>query len=295
MSSKTSRRLALLKESLEALTLDLGTFQPPINAGGLRELERRNTLHSTNHDIIRKYRDGTWRKNLDGDLEELAAIMQQAPKLQFLGIETYGSPKPDPLDGPEDHLPLNPIKTALSVEHLRFLVIDLPGGVLTPSGNGEESCHICPAIAALLHKVQYLRLRMRSICPDVLKPRDSMQSIRLNEVVLNLSLKMGVPGISSAAHSKRCGSLNRGGFLQLKEDMQKQAEALAAKMSSPRLIRILTHTLVHLETQSLDVLTGKRMALEDSMPWDEDGNTVEEDSGTDSEFSDDDSSTSFET
>ncbi|KAK8917978.1 hypothetical protein VCV18_009306 [Metarhizium anisopliae] len=40
------------------------------------------------------------------------------------------------------------------------------------------------------------------------------------------------------------------------------------------------------ETQSLDILTGKTMILGDDMAWGEDGKTVEEDSGSESELLD---------
>jgi hypothetical protein len=131
---------------------------------------------------------------------------------------------------------------------------------------------------------------MRSICPDVLKPQDPNEKLHLSVVVINLSLTTNLPGITSAAHSKRCGSGARG-LLQLKADIQEQAEALATRMASPKLMRILTHSLPQFETQSLDVLTGKTMILDDDMAWDEDGKTVKEDSEPESELLDDEFST----
>jgi len=73
--------------------------------------------------------------------------------------------------------------------------------------------------------------------------------------------------------------------------MREQAEALAARMASPKTVRILTHSYPNFRRQSLDVLTGKTMILEGDVAWDEDGETVEEYSGRpESDFSDDDSS-----
>ncbi|KAG6198231.1 hypothetical protein E4U35_007145 [Claviceps purpurea] len=292
MSSEILKRPGLFRDTIETLTLNLGVYQAPVHAAGPSRLARKDTLYSTiQHRSVRDSRNQTWRESLDKDLGNLATIIQPARRLYFLHIQTYGSPKPDPFDGPEDYLPLCSIQATLSVEHLKVLVLDLPGGVLTPSEDQEENCHICPTIGALLHKLHYLHLRMRSICPEVLNPQNSKENLHLRGVVINLSLKMDVPGITSAAHSKRCGPIG-GGFLQLKADMQEQAEVLGARMASPKLIRILTHTLVQLEIQSLDVLNGKRMILEDNMQWDEDGKTVEEDSHTESDFSDE-SSTFF--
>lgn len=125
---------------------------------------------------------------------------------------------------------------------------------------------------------------MRSICPDVLIPRDPNDSLQLSEVAINLSLTQNLPGITSAAHSKRCGSQDEG-LLRLKADLREQAEALAAQMAFPRVVRILTRPLPQFDTQSLDVLTGKTMILEDGSAWAEDGKTVdEEDSEPESEI-----------
>ncbi|KAI6774436.1 hypothetical protein HG531_001285 [Fusarium graminearum] len=106
---------------------------------------------------------------------------------------------------------------------------------------------------------------------------------------------MDLPGITSAAHSKRCGPPNEGGFLQLEADMQEQAKKLGAKMVSPKLIRILTHTFPQLETHSLDVLSGGTMLLEDRMRWDNDGNILEDEQGAGSDLSEDESLFWFDT
>ncbi|KAF5024644.1 hypothetical protein F66182_3266 [Fusarium sp. NRRL 66182] len=273
----------ILRGSLEALILNFGIHQAPANSFGSQEPTPGAGSHETPC------------KSSDGDLGQLAVIVQQAPRLHFLRIEAYGSPKSDPLEGPEDHISLNSIQAVLTVKHLTFLAIDLPGGVLTSSGERAEICHICPNIGALLHKLKYLRLRVRNICPDALKPRDPAESLRLNKVIVNLSLKMDFPGITSATHSKRCDPPNEGGFFQLKAEMQEQAEVLGVKMASPKLIRILTHTFPQLETHSLDVLSGRTMLLEDRMRWDDDGNIVEDEPGAESDFSDDDSLSWFNT
>ena len=56
-------------------------------------------------------------------------------------------------------------------------------------------------------------------------------------------------------------------------------------------MRILTHSLPQVETQSLNVLTGKTMILDDDIAWDEDGKTVKDDSEPESEILDDEFST----
>jgi hypothetical protein len=48
--------------------------------------------------------------------------------------------------------------------------------------------HLCPSIGALLRTLQILRLRMCSICPDVLKTRGPDTKLRLSTVAINLGL-----------------------------------------------------------------------------------------------------------
>ena len=83
-----------------------------------------------------------------------------------------------------------------------------------------------------------------------------------------------------------CGSA-AGGQPQLKAAMQKQAEALATRMASPKTVRILEHLELYqplsspplsYELRSFDVLTRKTMVLDDDMAWDDDGRIVESES-----------------
>ncbi|SPO01172.1 uncharacterized protein DNG_03919 [Cephalotrichum gorgonifer] len=182
------------------------------------------------------------------------------------------------------------MRALLSVENLSVLVLDLSAGFLDSSGEQEEeSHHICPVIGALLRTLRALHLRLRTICPDVLKPRgDPGDKLHLSVAVVNLSLMVNLPGVTAATHSTRRGS-RTGGLPRLKADIQEQAEALATRMACPKTVRILTHSLPQFEAQSFDVLTGKTMALDEDMAWDDDGRTVEEeDSGSESDLLDDD-------
>jgi hypothetical protein len=233
----------------------------------------------------------TFMTALNKDLDQLANITQQFHRLHTLRIQAWGFPCPQPFDSAEDYLPLPTMQALLLVENLRVLVLDLSTGFPNSTGQQGNDHHICPAIGALLCTLRTLHLRMRSICPDVLVPRDPNISLQLSEVVINLSLMENLPGVTSAAHSKRCGSQG-GGLLQLKADLCEQAEALVTQMAFPKVMRILTHSLPQFETNSLDVLSGKTMILEDGSAWDDDGKTVEEGSEPESEImSDDEDST----
>ncbi|KAI1776490.1 hypothetical protein F4818DRAFT_439889 [Hypoxylon cercidicola] len=174
-----------------------------------------------------------------------------------------------------NYLSLSTIRAVLSVENLTVLELDLCGTRLVPLQEGDF--HICTSIGALLTTLRRLRLRMRSICADALRPHHNNTVLRLSEVLINLSLSNeSNPTSIAAAHSIPCGSIG-GDFFQLKADIEDQAKALAARMASPKTIRILTQTFPYIDMRSLDVLTGKSMILADDMAWEDDGKTIEVD------------------
>ncbi|KAI2778895.1 hypothetical protein F4815DRAFT_446948 [Daldinia loculata] len=289
IASGIMKRPSPLKDSLVILDLELRGYQPCISTSYPQEdAQELNYLESpASNEAPGDNPDKTWIEVLDNDLAQLATIAQQSRRLRTLRIRAWSYPFPGILDSPKDYLSLPTMQSLLSLENLSVLVLDLPAGFLYPSGEQGECCHICPAIGTLLRTLQTLHLRMHSICPDVLKPRDPNDNLHLSVVAINLSLTTNLPGITSAAHAKRCGS-QVGGLFQLIADIQEQAEVLATRMASPKTVRILTHSIPHFETQSFDVLTGKTMLLDHDMAWDEDGKTVKEDSEPESELLDDD-------
>lgn len=274
-SSGVIKSPSALKKSLETLDIDLFT-----SYGG-EYLQEMFGLG------IRDSRALTKIEALNNDLSKLATIAQQSSRLRNLRIRIWSPDSPEPRNIPGGHPRLSTIQAFLSVANLRRLVLDLCGRCLNSPGQQGNCHHICPHISALLPTLRTLHLRMRCICPDVLKARESDNTVHLSEVVINLSFIGHTQLATSAFHSKRCGSHGVGGFLELKAEIQEQAEALATRMVSPRIIRILSHSLPQFDVRSLDVLTGKITVLDDDMAWDEDGKSIEDDSEPESEIQDD--------
>lgn len=286
VNSGTIEKGPVLKGSLETLQLELRGYQSCSSTSSFQEhAQQSELLDSSVHEAPVDNPATTWIAALNNDLAQLAVLARGSYMLRALHIQAWRSSSSEPFDSAENYLSLPTMKTLLSLENLSVLVLDISCNLLL-SGQQENGHHICPAVGALLPNLRTLHLRMRSICPDVLKLRDTNNSLRLSVVVVNLSLIANFPGITSAAHSQRCGSQSEG-LAQLKAEMQQQAEALATRMASPKVVRILTHSLPQFETHSLDVLTGKVMILSDGMAWEEDGKTVEEDSEPESELLDD--------
>lgn len=277
-----------LKGSLETLELELRGYQSCSSTSSFQEhAQDSELLDPSTHEAPVENEITTWIAALNNDLAQLAVLAKGSHMLRALHIQAWRSSSPERFDSAENYLSLPTMNALLSLDNLGVLVLDISCSLLNVSGQQGDGHHICPAISALLLTLRTLHLRMRNICPDVLNLPDTNDSLRLSVVVVNLSLNTNLPGITSAAHSQRCRSQG-GGLVQLKAAMQQRAEALATRMASPKVVRILTHSLPQFETHSLDVLTGKVTILSDGMAWEEDGKTVKEDSEPESELLDED-------
>ncbi|KAF2679297.1 hypothetical protein K458DRAFT_422337 [Lentithecium fluviatile CBS 122367] len=272
--------LPLVKDSVETLDLDLKGFEDwdsiPLSRHDSQAVNVPNvsTWNGAHGRAVR----AAWTTELNNDLLCLATIIKQSRKLRILRIQATSEIHPIlRLLDRRDYLFLSTIGAFLSASNLASLELDLCGTRLIPhqSQERDEGFHICKSIAALLTTLQRLRLRMRSICADVLKPRQHSTNLRLNEMLINLSLSNESPLTTSAAHATCCGS-SPGGFLQLKADMEKQAQVLVAQMSAPKIVRILTHALPSIEMRAFDVLTDRNVILSEGAEWDDDGEAIED-------------------
>jgi hypothetical protein len=287
VTQKTLRRLLsspyvkssipLVKDSVEILDLDLKGFEDwdsiPLSRNDSQAVNV-STWNGAHGSAVR----AAWTTELNNDLLNLATIINQSRKLRILRTQATSELHPIlSLLERRDYLFLPTIRAFLSASNLTSLELDLCGTRLIPHQSQEhgEGFHVCTSIAALLTTLRRLRLRMRSICAVVLKPREHSTNLRLNEVLVNLSLSNESPLTTSAAHATCCGS-SPGGFLQLKADMEKQAQALVAQMAAPKIVRVLTHALPSIEMRAFDVLTGRNVTLSEGAEWDDDGEAIKD-------------------
>ncbi len=90
---------------------------------------------------------------------------------------------------------------------LTTLVLDICGSSLIPydeRGEQYEPTHICPVIAQ--HLVRRVRLRMRNICPDILQLSPDDGALRIETLVINLSLQDTDGRTMSARYARNCSS-----------------------------------------------------------------------------------------
>lgn len=284
--------LPLVKDSLEILDLDVKGFEDWVSIPRSRHDSRAvHVLNGSNWNDAHAHAVRTaWTAGLNHGLLYLATIIKQSRKLRILRIQANTELQPLLLHflPRRDYLCLSTISAFLSTSNLTSLNLDLCGTRLIPYQCQEhrEGSHVCTSIAALLTTLRQLRLRMRSICADVLKPRQHSTNLRLNEILVNLSLSNESPLITSEAHAECCVS-SPGGFRQLKADMKKHAQNLVAQIAAPKIVRILTHTRPRIEMRAFDVLTGRNVKLGEFAEWDDDGEAIEDEvSDEESEISD---------
>ncbi|ATY64781.1 hypothetical protein A9K55_005378 [Cordyceps militaris] len=284
--SQVPERLATLRSNCKVLGLYLGGD----SSRSLSLPTQTHTRTSSNQDTSEALRDSSQQdtvassQRLDNYLVQLALLAHKSPMLRSLCIQARGFP-PGLHTSQGDYLSLPTMRSLLSVANLSVLLLDLTVNFFDSADYTEASCELCPTIGTLLGRLQVLQVRVRTICPDALKPRSQGYKLRLNKLVVNLSLTTNVAWQTSATHSRRCGS--SGGILQLKTDMQEQAESLVPRMTTPEMLRIVTHSLPAIETRALDVLTGKIMILDDDVAWDQDGRSLEEPATPEPELSED--------
>ncbi|KAI9888210.1 MAG: hypothetical protein M1814_001091 [Vezdaea aestivalis] len=279
--------LPLVKDSMEILDLELKGFEDWDSISlsqhdtQVQTVATASILDGAHGRAVR----AAWTTELNNDLLYLASIVEQSRRLCVLRIYATSELHPFvPLLERRDYLFRPTVCAFFSISSLTSLELDLCGTrIIQEYGEGF---HICTDIAALLTTLRRLQVRMRSICADVLKPRQHCTTLRLEELIINLSLSDESLLTTSTAHATCCGS-STGGFLQLKADLEKQAQVLVTQMAAPKMVRILTHILPSIQIRAFDVLTSKTVALSKDAEWDDKGETMEDQvSDEESEISD---------
>ncbi|KAH7115210.1 hypothetical protein B0J11DRAFT_510808 [Dendryphion nanum] len=273
-SPYTDSSLSLVKDSMETLDLNLNDIE---GCDSIRLLSSK--LRVMNDPVVPLAICSDWRRDLNDDLSYFATIIEQSRKLRILRIQANNELHLAYCFQMHNNYLFSPtLRGFLSTSNLTSLELDICGTELVPYQFQEhsEGLHVCTSIAVPLTTLRRLRLRMRSICSDVLKPRQNNTNLRLNEVLINLSLFNSPPLTTLAVHATCC-DLSPGGIVQLKGEMEKQAQLLVTHMAAPKIVRILTHALPSFRKQAFDVLTGKVIKLSKGAEWDDDGEAMEDD------------------
>jgi hypothetical protein len=115
-----------------------------------------------------------------------------------------------------------------------------------------------------LPSLRHLRLRMRIICPQVLKMNSSNEHPLLETMVLNLSLHVeGVNVTDQAQYCAGYGSRKAGLYL----DMLVMAEHAVLEFQALKTLRILHPRFPSLKIGSDDAVLKRRAVLPENVPW----------------------------
>lgn len=289
-----ARRLELLKPSLRGVEFTLDGFDdwesilPTTTALSLGGDASTPTVWNENDCQAAR---AEWTTRLDDNLSNFLAFLRTCRNLRTFRFTAFSEFHPLLEEFPKrDYLYEPTVSRLLSLRNLTALELDTCGTSFISRNDhqGPQQIHVCSHISRLLPQLHCLRLRMRDICPDALCPPEGSNTklLKLNELIVNLSLANESPKITSAAYAQRCNT-SGDGFLQLRTEIEEHAGLLIEQMPYPRIVRVLSHEFPSLKLQSLDVPAGKRMALPNGAAWDEDGETEYGDSGEESDFSDD--------
>ncbi|PVI05111.1 hypothetical protein DM02DRAFT_668576 [Periconia macrospinosa] len=292
----TPKKLARLRHIDSRYTWE-GLFRIRNNAKSLEvELNEEDgdqlkILYSQGHGggrFTRYQRRHDWAVRTDSHLSRLASVVGQSRKLRTLRILATPSSRFIYYHGESEYYDFlfpNTLKSfLLSANHLTTLDLDLSESELVYLVNAPrrlDDYHICSRIAELLTTLEKLRLRMRSICPELLRVPPHKTGLRLREVLINLSLRTHQPlmlVLLTASHACHCKHFPRTGNRLLKEDMEKQAQELVTHMAAPKMVRILSHETPASKMRAFDAMTGKYIMLgEDTecQGWDEPGEVIE--------------------
>ena len=206
---------------------------------------------------------------LNMSLVLLAGKLQQTPSLRYLKLKA--GPENPALGLPRrGYLDVTPLAGLLFIRHLTSLEFDTAGSY-PRSRMGDPNTHLCSFINSLLPSLQRLRCRMDNVCERLLDPPISKTKLRLEDLIINLSLSELSETVTSYRYPKRCHYVPDGDFLRLKERIEKQATALVCRLENPRFVRVLSHEFPSLKMTCFDAITGGRMWLKDSSCWDADG------------------------
>jgi hypothetical protein len=212
------------------------------------------------HELIYK-----WTDQLNSSLEKLAAALQRCPHMWSLSVVAR-----EPL-----HSMGNAMVALLSV-NLTSLDFDTASSDHSSYGPREDDVDLCRCINALLPTLRRLRCRMDCICESLLETPPQDTPLKLEEVIVNLSIS-GLSDITTGCRfSKRCPSPSSARHDSWKRAIESRATELALRSNNARMFRVISHVLPSLGVVAFDAMTGRRYHLETGAEWDADGERVDD-------------------
>jgi hypothetical protein len=237
--------------------------------------------------------DDEWASRLQSAVVKLAATLRRCPRLRSLEFISRSLEIQ-----PRQYLSAKPLADLLSVSNLTSLVFDTASCYIQHryySETNPNDTHLCRSINALLPSLRRLHCRMNMVCESLLKLPPDDTPLALEELIINCSISelsdtrtaYNRPSLCMYHYDPRDYGLPKATRnLPIELVMERQATALAARLRSPRMVRVITHRLPTLDIFAFDAIEGRYVKLPNNQDWVAEGE-VEEEEGSESEDTDD--------
>ncbi len=248
--------------------------------------------HSTISYYLKRHTEAlSVRSSKNKDInEDLKSLMQI---LQYSKVKTFRLQVDVEIDNSLSSL-WKRLKSCPSFKSISSLVSSLPLPELTNLTLDlcrfglpfRESKHICPALAARLHRLRHVRLRLRVICPELLRIQTDSADFQLQSLIINTSLYDGsIKPINKMPTRAHCCYWNLNGEnceSPVGERLTKLIHnAIDFAEAAPRpwlsVVRILYHQDSPSQSVAVDCLTRKKIPLLTSDVWGDDAKSYEGD------------------
>ncbi|KAK4224943.1 hypothetical protein QBC38DRAFT_369885 [Podospora fimiseda] len=174
--------------------------------------------------------------------------------------------KGDPFQS--DYLPLRSIEPYLSLlpAHVTSMDIDLCGTNVMDEGRSDEPVHLCPKLRPLLKTLVTLKVRMRSMCRDALRP-SSCGPVTVKNLTVNLFLGRVSelnPKLNCSKMCLRESWVQRswwnawGDWIDAVDDVREGLLRLVDKMEEPEKVEMVHLDRVSGEVHRWDALSGRK-------------------------------------
>ncbi|GAB1318211.1 hypothetical protein MFIFM68171_08421 [Madurella fahalii] len=266
--------LELTTTSLKTLMRDDGTLLkrglPHITAVGLSfrgfvpETDGPDS-HGAESELSATAAANIWTIRLNCDLVNLAASLQECPRLRCLKLraEPQGSEGNSLRPG---YLAATPLADLLSLRHLTSLEIDIFGAHPRPR---NPTVHLCDSINSLLPSLRRLRCRMGHLCERLLELPASATPFSLEEVIIGLCRTDGLPPVSRYQYADPCkGSKHSESVLEFYFGIEDQARTLSSRLRNPRMVRVIWEDVPNRGISALDAVAWKWIRLPPGAQWD---------------------------
>lgn len=129
----------------------------------------------------------------------------------------------------------------------------------------KNGIHVCPKLALKIPRLQYVRLRMLRICPEIfdLQSQDSARPSKIKSIIIKVSFKE--MDRFTAGFSTHCTE-SKGGRV-LYNDMVRTATEMVKQTQSLKVLNILIHNFPK-EMVVKDCIAGTKMLISDERDWD---------------------------